>query len=79
MANETFEKRLLTPREKEIYALLLKGFNIQEIAEKLFLATCTVATHRTSIFKKRSVNSIPQLLAKRIKELEGIVRILQTG
>lgn len=63
----------LTPKEKEIYGLMLEGLNPQEIADKLFLARCTVATHITHIFQKKNVGSTQQLLAQRIRELENTV------
>ncbi|MFZ5641894.1 MAG: HD domain-containing phosphohydrolase [Bacillota bacterium] len=42
----------LTPREKEILALLAEGLTNKEIAQKLFIAERTVKCHLTSILKK---------------------------
>lgn len=79
MPNEIYDNLVLTPRETEIYNLMLEGLNVKEIARKLYLANCTVATHKLAIFQKRGVNSTQQLLAKRINELEGTVRQLQAA
>lgn len=79
MPNEIYENLFLTPRETEIYNLMLEGLNVKEIARKLYLANCTVATHRLAIYQKKGVNSIQQLLAKRINELENTVRELQAA
>ena len=58
---------LTTRREKEILQLLANGFNGPQIAEKLFLSTLTVETHRKNLLKKLNVNST-QMLLKTAKE-----------
>ena len=35
----------LTPREREVFTLLARGFNAQEIAEQLALSPDTIRTH----------------------------------
>ena len=45
----------LTPKEKEVLALVAKGASNQEIADKLFVRDVTVKTHLNSIFKKLKV------------------------
>ena len=42
----------LTDRETEVLRLLSKGFDNQEIAEKLFVAEVTVRTHVSRILRK---------------------------
>lgn len=42
----------LTPREKEILALVCKEMSTQEIAEQLFISVHTVETHRRSLLSK---------------------------
>lgn len=58
----------LTPKEKEVLALVAKGASNQEIAEKLFVRDVTVKTHLNSIFKKLKVTNRTQavLLAMEI-------------
>lgn len=59
---------LLTPKEKEVLALVAKGASNQEIADKLFVRDVTVKTHLNSIFKKLNVTNRTQavLLAMEI-------------
>ncbi len=58
----------LTPKEKEVLALVAKGASNQEIAEQLFVQDVTVKTHLNSIFKKLKVSNRTQavLLAMEI-------------
>ena len=60
----------LTPRETEVYNLLLKGYTIKEVADALFISEHTVKSHRLIIFQKMEVHSTHKLLAKKIEELE---------
>ncbi|MCQ2754849.1 MAG: response regulator transcription factor [bacterium] len=50
----------LTPKEKEVLALVAKGASNQDIAEKLFVRDVTVKTHLNSIFKKLKVTNRTQ-------------------
>lgn len=61
----------LTPKEKEVLALLAKGASNQEIADKLYVRDVTVKTHMNSIFKKLKVTNRTQavLLAMQINLL----------
>lgn len=43
---------VLTKREKEILALIAKGLTDKEIAEKVFLSSLTIITHRKNILSK---------------------------
>ena len=58
----------LTPKEKEVLALVAKGASNQEIADKLFVRDVTVKTHLNSIFKKLKVANRTQavLLAMQV-------------
>ena len=46
---------VLTPKEKEVLALVAQGASNQEIADKLFVRDVTVKTHLNSIIKKLKV------------------------
>lgn len=46
---------LLTNREKEVLELISKGFISKQIADKLFISTNTVNTHRQRIIEKLNV------------------------
>lgn len=51
------EKIKITRREKEIILELLQGNNVPQIAEKLFISTYTVETHKKNIFKKLNIHN----------------------
>ena len=57
----------LSDREREVLELLCEGFSPKEIAEKLFLSTRTIETHKTNIMQKFNVNSIGKLISVAIK------------
>ena len=59
---------VLTPKEKEVLALVAKGASNQEIADKLCVRDVTVKTHLNSVFKKLKVSNRTQavLLAMQI-------------
>ena len=59
---------VLTPKEKEVLALVAKGSSNQEIADILCVRDVTVKTHLNSIFKKLKVTNRTQavLLAMQI-------------
>lgn len=58
----------LTPKEKEVLALVAKGASNNEIADKMCVRDVTVKTHLNSIFKKLKVTNRTQavLLAMQI-------------
>ena len=50
---------LLSIREKEILQLLSSGTSNREIAEMIHVSVATVETHRTNIFQKLGIHSLP--------------------
>ena len=58
----------LTPREREVLALLSQHLTNREIAEQLVVASSTVKTHTLNIYGKLGVNSRDQAVS-RAKEL----------
>ncbi|SHK50603.1 two component transcriptional regulator, LuxR family [Reichenbachiella agariperforans] len=61
-------KSWLTKREKEILAELVEGSTNKEIAEKLFLSTRTIDSHRRNIMKKLNVSNSAQLVKMAIEK-----------
>ena len=53
----------LTRREREILALVYKGFQNKQIADKLFISERTVETHRATFMNKLNVRSVAELNA----------------
>jgi DNA-binding NarL/FixJ family response regulator len=58
---------LLTNKEKEVMALIVKGFSNREIAEKLKVSSRTVETHRSSIMQKLEVKNAAELVRKTLE------------
>jgi DNA-binding NarL/FixJ family response regulator len=59
----------LTPREREVFELLIRGLSNDEIAIKLIIARRTVETHRQRIMNKLSAHSVAQM--QRIAAVHG--------
>ena len=66
--NKDVNIEALTPKEKEVLALVAQGASNQEIADKLCVRDVTVKTHLNSVFKKLKVTNRTQavLLAMQI-------------
>jgi RNA polymerase sigma factor (sigma-70 family) len=47
----------LSPREREVFELLLYGFTADEIADKLGVSTRTVKFHQTNVLAKLGADS----------------------
>lgn len=54
----------LTPREYDLYLLLLEGFTLQESAKQLSVKYSTANTHMTGLYKKLGVRSRAELIIK---------------
>jgi FixJ family two-component response regulator len=52
----------LTPREKEVYDLVITGKTTPEIANILFISTRTVSAHRASIKAKTNTRGVADLI-----------------
>ncbi|WP_145551953.1 response regulator transcription factor [Yersinia mollaretii] len=53
---------VLTPREKEIFHLLIKGISVKSIAEQLLLSHKTVHVHRANILGKLQCETTVELV-----------------
>ena len=67
------EAELLSEREKEVLALIVKGFINKEIADKLNISTPTVIFHRKNIVEKIGSKSIGRLTIYAV--INGIVDV----
>lgn len=54
---------MLTPRQRQVFDLLVKGHNNQAIAAVLDISPKTVEDHRAAIVAKTGTNGIAQLIA----------------
>lgn len=52
----------LSPRELEVYKLLLKGHNNQELIDKLHLSLPTVKQYKSEVMRKLNVKSLSKLI-----------------
>jgi two-component system response regulator NreC len=52
----------LSPREREIFDLQVRGFSNDQIARELYISPKTVETHRAHIFRKLRVHSMPEMI-----------------
>jgi DNA-binding NarL/FixJ family response regulator len=62
---------LLSPREREVFALLIRGFANRQAARELSLSVKTIETHRSHIHTKLGVHSIAQLI--RFAAIHGVI------
>ncbi|WP_153770680.1 response regulator transcription factor [Labrenzia sp. CE80] len=65
---ETPKLPVLTDRERQTLNMILAGRSNKEMAEGLGISIKTVDKHRTSLMQKLNVRSVPQLMARALKE-----------
>ena len=53
----------LTPREREVLALMVEGLNNPQIGERLFISVTTVRSHVSNIFSKLGVSNRAEAVA----------------
>jgi DNA-binding NarL/FixJ family response regulator len=53
---------VLTPREREVLALIAEGYTNPQIAEKIFLSPFTVDSHRKNLLAKLGVKNTASLI-----------------
>jgi DNA-binding CsgD family transcriptional regulator len=63
LAFRTFGASLLSPREKDVLELMLRGYGTDVSAEKLGIAVETIRRHRKSIYRKLDVCSQTDLFS----------------
>ncbi|MDR1732408.1 MAG: helix-turn-helix transcriptional regulator [Synergistaceae bacterium] len=63
--------KLLTPAEKKVFDLCVKGHSAEDIARLLHLSVNTVKSHNTRIFAKMNISSRTELLSAYVKNLRG--------
>ncbi len=58
---------ILTPREKEIFSLLIENYTTKEIATKLKISEKTVRNHISNVMQKLGVNGRASAVVELIK------------
>ncbi len=66
MSLEGSQVKKLSSKESEILELIAEGLTTKEIADKLFISTRTVETHRANMIKKLEVKNSAELIRKAI-------------
>lgn len=64
-----FGKEELTPREREIVQLVLRGYSTMEIARLNRISEDTVKVHRRNIYEKLQISSLSQLFSRVLNDL----------
>lgn len=72
LAFSTFGASLLSPREKDVLELMLRGYGTDTSAERLDIAVETVRRHRKSIYRKLDVSSQTDLFSLFLNSLSCI-------
>ncbi len=60
-------ERLLTPREKEIFQMIVKNMDTEVISEKLHISEKTVRNHISNVIQKLGVKGRSQAILELIK------------
>lgn len=60
-AHAVLEDNVLSSRETDVLLALIQGLSNKEVAEKLFISTNTVITHRKNIIEKTGIKSLAGL------------------
>lgn len=68
VASYDCEPTTISSRENEVITLIAEGYTNVEIAEKLFLSTHTVNTHRKNIMQKLGVNNTAAIVMYAVKK-----------
>jgi len=71
-AFETFGSSLLSPREKSVLELMLRGYGTNVSAERLEIALETVRRHRKNIYRKLDVSSQTDLFSLFINSMSCV-------
>ncbi len=62
----------ITQREKEILGYIVKGYTSPEIAEKLYISTRTVETHRANLLRKLKLKNTAALVRYAVQDEHGM-------
>lgn len=63
----------LSPREREVLALVAEGYSNKDIAEKLFISVNTVAIHRAHVMQKLNMHDRAELTKYAIRS--GLLKV----
>jgi DNA-binding NarL/FixJ family response regulator len=52
----------LSPRERDVFALLVKGLSNTQVAKALYISAKTVETHRANVYRKLGAHNVADLV-----------------
>lgn len=64
-----FGHAVLTPREREVVGLMLRGYTLAQIAERLKISSETVRVHRRNTYDKLDISSLAELFSRALADL----------
>ena len=64
-----FGSDVLTPREQQVAGMMLRGYALAQIAERLDISSETVRVHRRHIYEKLGISSLAELFSSALAEL----------
>jgi DNA-binding NarL/FixJ family response regulator len=71
MSSKESDTQKLSPKETEVLNLIAQGLTTKEIAQKLFISTRTVETHRVNIMKKLNARNTAETI--KIAAQQGLI------
>ncbi len=71
-AAKTFASGVLTPREREIIGLILRGYSSKAIADSLFISVGTVKVHRKNIHSRLNTSTQSDIFTLFLNHLNDI-------
>lgn len=64
-----FGHDVLTPREREVVGLILRGYALAQVAERLKISLETARVHRRNLYEKLGISSLAELFSRALAEL----------
>lgn len=64
---------VLSPREREVLQYLSEGYNLKQVADRLYLSPKTVETHRRNLMEKLEIDNLVDLIRYAIRE--GVISL----
>ena len=67
---ELLTQKILTPREKQVFSLLIENYSTKEIAEKMHISDKTVRNHISNVTLKLGVKGRAQAVVELLRNEE---------
>lgn len=67
---ELLTQKILTPREKQVFSLLIENYSTKEIAEKMHISDKTVRNHISNVVLKLGVKGRAQAVVELLRNEE---------